>query len=92
MSQHQTEMFAVGCCFVLAVLIGGIVITELLRKLAREREEVERLRRMNSRNYHHRRTMEQAIEAYCNGHEYDAISTERAFNAMSTASKHSKSE
>lgn len=60
MTQEQTMVFALGCCFVLAVLIGGIVTTELLRKLAREREKVERLRRMNSRNYHHRKTMQRA--------------------------------
>ena len=84
------RLMAVAASVVL--LIGGIVATELMRKLALEREKVERLRRMNSRNYHHRVTMQRAIETYCNGHEYDVHLTERAFNAMLQACKSSKSE
>ena len=52
--------FAIGCSIVLIILILGIVIAELMRSLSKEREKSERLRQMNSRNYHHRIAMERA--------------------------------
>lgn len=60
MNDLQTMQFAIGCSVVLMFGILGMVILELFRKLSKERELNERLRLMNSRNYHHRRTMEQA--------------------------------
>lgn len=52
--------FTVVMSFVSICIILGLIITELWRKLAVTREEVERLWRMNSRNYHHRIAMERA--------------------------------
>jgi hypothetical protein len=89
-NENQTLQFAVGCSFVLAMLCAGIAITELLRKLAKEREQVERLRRMNSRNYHHRITMQRAIDAYCHTDQHDINATRQAYMAMSLACKESK--
>ena len=64
MNEYQTAQFAVGASLVGACLILGLIITELVRKLAKERETVERLRQLNSKNYHHRKTMERAITSY----------------------------
>ena len=75
----------------MACLILGMIITELLRKLAKERELTERLKRLNSKNYHHRKTMEHAINAYCHSLDYDANKTEGAYRAMANACTSSKS-
>ena len=90
MNEYQTAHFTVGASLVAACFILGLIITELLRKLAKERETVERLRRLNSKNYHHRKTMERAIDAYCNSLDYDIELTERAHKAMVIACEESK--
>lgn len=74
----------------MACLILGMIITELLRKLAKERELTERLRKLNSKNYHYRKTMERAIDAYCHSVDYDLRLTEAAHKAMAQACKESK--
>jgi hypothetical protein len=90
MNEMQTAQFAVGGPLVMACLILGMIITELIRKLAKERELTERLKRLNSKNYHHRMTMQRAIDAYCHSLDYDIKLTEAAHGAMAQACKESK--
>ena len=92
MNEIQTAQFAVGGSLVMACLILGMIITELLRKLAKEREEVDRLRKLNSKNYHHRKTMERAVAAYWDSLDYDIKLTEAAHAAMVKACKESKED
>ena len=90
MNEIETAQFAVGGSLVMACLILGMIITELLRKLAKERELTERLRRMNSANYHHRLQMQRAIDAYFNLPDYDMKTTEAAYKAIVQACNESK--
>lgn len=90
MNEIETAQFTVGASLVAACFVLGLIITELLRKLAKEREEVERLRRLNSKNYMHRVQMERAIDAYCHSLDYDIKLTEQAHKAMAIACKESK--
>ena len=64
MNEYQTAHFTVGASLVGACFILGLIITELLRKLAKERETVERLRRLASKSYSHRKCLEDAVFAY----------------------------
>lgn len=64
MNEYQTAHFTVGASLVAACFILGLIITELLRKLAKEREQVERLRRMASKSYSHRKCLEDAVFDY----------------------------
>lgn len=92
MNEIQTAQFAVGGSLVMTCLILGMIITELLRKLAKEREEVERLKRLNSKNYHHRKTMERAVAAYWDSLDYDIKLTQAAHAAMVKACNNSKED
>ena len=92
MNEIETAQFAVGGSLVAACFILGLVITELLRKLAKEREEVQRLRRLNSKNYHHRKTMERAVAAYWDSLDYDIKLTQAAHAAMVKACNDSKED
>ena len=89
MNENQTGHFTVGASLVAACFIFGMIALELWRKLSKERETVERLRRLNSKNYHHRKTMERAIEEYC-GDYHDLDRTVRAWDAMTKAASESK--
>lgn len=64
MNEYQAAHFTVGASLVAACFILGLIITELLRKLAKERETVERLRRMASKSYSHRKCLEDAVFEY----------------------------
>ncbi len=64
MNEYQTAHFTVGASLVAACFILGLIIAELLRKLAKERETVERLRRMASKSYSHRKCLEDAVFEY----------------------------
>ena len=64
MNDLQTMQFTVVMSFVSICIILGLIITELWRKLSAMREEVERLRRMASKNYSHRKCLEDAAFAY----------------------------
>lgn len=52
-------MSLVAACFIL-----GIIITELVRKLSKTREELERVRRLASKSYSHRKCLEDAVFQY----------------------------
>lgn len=91
MNEYQTAQFAVGASLVAACFILGLIITELLRKLAKEREEVQRLRRLNSKNYMHRVIMERAIVEYC-GDYHDLDRTIEAWGAMTKAASESRAD
>lgn len=86
MNEYQTAQFAVGASIVVACFILGLIITELLRKLAKERETVERLKRLNSRNYMHRVQMERAIS------NYKASLKDSSFYELLNAGKASKED
>lgn len=86
MNEYQTAHFTVGASLVAACFILGLIITELLRKLAKERETAERLRRLNSKNYMHRVIMERAIS------NYKASLKDSSFYELLNAGKASKED
>lgn len=92
MNEYQTAQFAVGASLVGACFILGMIAIELWRKLEKERETVERLKRLNSKNYHHRKTMERAVAAYWDSLDYDIKLTQAAHAAMVKACNDSKED
>lgn len=91
MNEIQTAEFAIGCSVAVVILLLGAACCEIYRALLKEREEVERLRKLYSENHHHRMTMECAIEAYCHSLGYEISETEGAYKAMLSACTSSKS-
>lgn len=71
MNDLQTMQFTVVTSFVSICIILGLIITELWRKLSAMRDEVERLRRMASKNYSHRKCLEDAAFAYMEANGID---------------------
>lgn len=92
MNDLQTMQFAIGCSILLIILILGIVIAELMRLLSKEREKSERLRQMNSRNYHHRKTMERLMATACHYIDMEIGVTPRLRAQMTEACKASKDD
>lgn len=92
MNEYQTAHCTVGASLVAACFILGLIITELLRKLAKERETVERLKRLNSKNYHHRKTMERVLGTCCHYIKMDIGVTPRLLNEMTEACSLSKED
>ena len=74
----------------MACLILGLIITELLRKLAKERETVERLRRLASKSYSHRKCLESAVFDYVQASE--PIDIRRAYKLLEEQAKWSKED
>lgn len=64
MNEYQTAQFTVGMSLVAACFILGLIITELVRKLAKARDELERVRRLASKSYSHRKCLEDVIFEY----------------------------
>ena len=64
MNEHQTAQFAVGMSLIGMCLILGLIITEMARKLSKTREELERVRRLASKSYSHRKCLENAVFKY----------------------------
>lgn len=71
MNDLHTMQFTVVTSFVSICIILGLIITELWRKLSAMRDEVERLRRMASKNYSHRKCLEDAAFAYMEANGID---------------------
>lgn len=90
MNEIETAEFAIRCSVAIVILLLGAACCEIYRVLLKSQEEAERLRRLNSKNYHHRKTMERAIDAYCHSLDYDIKLTEQAHKAMASACKESK--
>lgn len=64
MNEYQTARFAVGCSLAMAFLLVSLIIAEMKRKLARTHEELERVRRLASKSYSHRKCLEDAVFKY----------------------------
>lgn len=92
MNDLQTMQFTVVMSFVSICIILGLIITELWRKLARERELSERLRLMASKNYHHRKTMERLMGTACHYIDMEIGVTPRLRAQMTEACKASKDD
>lgn len=92
MNDLQTMQFTVVASFVAICIILALIITELWRKLARERELSDRLREMASKNYHHRKTMERLMDTACYYVDMEVGVTPRLHSQMAEACKASKED
>ena len=90
MNEHQTAQFAVGMSMVAICLILGLIITEMARKLARTRDELERVRRLASKSYSHRKCLEDAVFDYVEASE--PVDTRRAYKLLQETAKWSKED
>lgn len=93
MGEHQTAQFAVVGSLVMACILLGLIIAETWRKLIVTREELERVRRLVSKSYSHRKCLEDAVFGYVKSLDYDKSDIVRKkYKLMWEAAKWSKED
>ena len=92
MNEIETAEFAIRCSVAVVILLLGAACCEIYRALLKAQAEAERLRQLNSKNYHHRKTMERAVAAYWDSLDYDIKLTQAAHAAMVKACNDSKED